>query len=97
MTQLGTRQLPSVPYNRLLPVNMPSYLYDHPSINTFTVSTVKEGMFRPNLPRFRRFDIDTSIGKLPDEHSRTMTTCTRGQLHMNLLIYNQIIRCQRNF
>jgi len=80
MTQLGTRQLPTVPYNRLVPVNMPSYNYDHPSINTFTVATVKEGMFRPNLPRFRRFDIDNSVGKLCDEHSRTMTRCTRGQL-----------------
>jgi len=79
MTQFGSRQLPSVPYNRLLPVNMPSYLYDHPSINTFTVSTVKEGMFRPCMPRFRRFDMDDVIHKLPDEHSRVMTTCTRGQ------------------
>jgi len=79
MTQHGTEQLASVPFKRLLPVNMPSYLYDHPSINTFTVSTVKEGLFRPNLPRFRRFDIDDSVAKLPDEHSRTTTTCTRGQ------------------
>jgi len=79
MTQLGTRPLPSVPYRRLLPVNMPSYVYDHPSINTFKVSTVKEGMFRPNLPTFRRFDMDNSLGLLADEHNRTMTTCTRGQ------------------
>jgi len=79
MTELATRQLPSVPYKRLLPVKMPSYLYDHPSINTFNLSTVKEGMFRPNLPRFRRFDMDDSLGKLADEHNRKMTTCTRGQ------------------
>jgi len=82
MSELGSRQLPTVPFNRILPVNMPSYLYDHPSINTFKVSTVKEGMFRPNLPKFRRFDIDDSVGRLPDEHSRTMTTCTRGQMKL---------------
>jgi len=87
MTQIGTRQLQYVPHNRLLPVNMPSYLYDHPSINTFRVSTVKEGMFRPHLPTFRRFDMDNSTAKLSDEHSRTMTTCTRGQYTRKLTVY----------
>jgi hypothetical protein len=76
MTQQGA--LPPVPTDRILPVNFPSYLYPHPSIQTLTLATVKEGMFHPSLPTFRRIDMDTTLGRLADEHCRTITRCSRG-------------------
>jgi len=39
------------------------------------LAAVKEGLFHPRLPTFRRMDMDTAAHKLPDEHCRTTTSC----------------------
>ena len=42
------------------------------------LASVKDGLYHPMLPTFRRMDMDTAIHKLPEEHSRTTTPLTRG-------------------
>lgn len=42
------------------------------------LASVKEGLYHPMLPTFRRMDMDTAVHKLPEEHSRTTTPLTRG-------------------
>ena len=42
------------------------------------LASVKEGLYHPMLPTFRRMDMDTAGHKLPEEHSRTTTPLTRG-------------------
>eukprot|EP00794_Sanderia_malayensis_P019256 gene19256-21184_t len=37
---------------------------------------VKECLYHPNLPTFRRMDIDTAAHKLPEQHCRTATPCS---------------------
>lgn len=61
--------------DRILPVNVPSYSYHYPSVASVRLAAVKEGLFHPNLPTFRRMDMDTARHKLPDEHCRTTTSC----------------------
>ncbi|RMX59206.1 hypothetical protein pdam_00007732 [Pocillopora damicornis] len=41
------------------------------------LASVKEGLYHPMLPTFRRMDMDTAVHKLPEEHSRTTTPLTR--------------------
>ncbi|KAJ8302709.1 hypothetical protein KUTeg_019105 [Tegillarca granosa] len=60
---------------RINPMNIPSYSYQYPSHRRVQLAAVKDGLFHPNLPSFRRMDMDTAGHKLPDEHCRTTTTC----------------------
>jgi len=60
---------------RQLPMNIPSYAYQYPSMQRVQLAAVKEGLFHPSLPTFRRMDMDTAGHKLPDTHCRTTTTC----------------------
>ena len=49
------------------------------------LASVKDGLYHPMLPTFRRMDMDTAMHKLPEEHSRTTTPLTRGNnLHHDL-------------
>ncbi|KAM9122259.1 sperm microtubule inner protein 8 [Pangshura tecta] len=41
---------------------------------------VKDRLFHPDLPTLRRMDMDSAGNKLPDEHSRTTTACTKEDL-----------------
>lgn len=58
-----------------MPPNPAEYLY--PCHRRTQLVAVKDGIFHPNLPTFRRMDMDSVAQKLPDEHSRTTTTCTK--------------------
>ncbi|XP_077983345.1 sperm microtubule inner protein 8-like isoform X2 [Glandiceps talaboti] len=42
--------------------------------NVVKLAAVKEGLYHPNLPTFRRMDMDTAGHKLPYEHCRTTTS-----------------------
>ncbi|KAJ8298659.1 hypothetical protein KUTeg_022719 [Tegillarca granosa] len=64
---------------RINPMNIPSYSYQYPSHRRVQLAAVKDGLFHPNLPSFRRMDMDTAGHKLPDEHCRTTTTCGPDQ------------------
>jgi len=44
------------------------------------LASVKEGLYHPMLPTFRRMDMDTAGHKLPEEHSRTTTPLTKSNL-----------------
>ena len=63
---------------RINPMNIPSYSYQYPSFQRVQLAAVKDGLFHPRLPTFRRMDMDTAGHKLPDEHCRTTTTCGPG-------------------
>lgn len=41
------------------------------------LSAVKDTLYHPHLPTLRCMDMDTVAQRLPDEHSRTTTPCTR--------------------
>ena len=84
MTTVGVRPSPS---ERILPMNVPSYCYHYPSLSTVKLAAVKEGLFHPNIPTFRRMDMDTAGHKLPDEHCRTTTSCGPGE-RLDKVIYN---------
>lgn len=62
------------------PMKIPSYSYQYPSHRRVQLAAVKEGLFHPRLPSFRRMDMDTAGHKLPDEHCRTTTTCGPGKI-----------------
>lgn len=64
---------------RINPMNIPSYSYQYPSHRRVQLAAVKDGLFHPNLPSFRRMDMDTAGHKLPDEHCRTTTSCGPGE------------------
>ena len=44
----------------------------------FKLPAVKESLYHPKLPTFRRMDIDTAAHKLPDEHCRTTSMFEGG-------------------
>ena len=46
----------------------------------YKLPAVKECLYHPNLPTFRRMDIDTAAHKLPDEHCRTTADCSTGNI-----------------
>lgn len=75
MTTVG---VDPVKIERVNPMNIPSYSYQYPSFQRVQLAAVKEGLFHPKLPSFRRMDMDTAGHKLPDEHCRTTTTCGPG-------------------
>lgn len=74
MTTLGVR---AHQCDRVLPVDIPSYNYHHPSIQAVSLASVKDSIWHPRLPTLRRMDMDSIAAKLPDEHSRSSTACTR--------------------
>uniref|UniRef100_A0A8C8RUV0 Testis, prostate and placenta expressed n=1 Tax=Pelusios castaneus TaxID=367368 RepID=A0A8C8RUV0_9SAUR len=47
---------------------------------TVMLAGVKHRLFHPDLPTLRRMDMDSAGCRLPDEHSRTTTTCTKGNV-----------------
>lgn len=55
----------------------------HPSLahRKHMLASVKEGLYHPMLPTFRRMDMDTAVHKLPEEHSRTTTPLTRSTVN----------------
>lgn len=75
MTTVGVEP---VKVERVNPMNIPSYSYQYPSFQKVQLAGVKEGLFHPKLPSFRRMDMDTAGHKLPDEHCRTTTSCGPG-------------------
>ena len=62
-------------------MNVPSYAYGFPTMRRVQLAAVKEGLFHPNLPTFRRMDMDTAGHKLPDEHCRTTSTSGPGKYY----------------
>ncbi|WAR13529.1 TEPP-like protein [Mya arenaria] len=72
MTTVG---VDPVKIERVNPMNIPSYSYQYPSFQRVQLAAVKEGLFHPRIPSFRRMDMDTAGHKLPDEHCRTTTMC----------------------
>ncbi|KAL8590035.1 hypothetical protein ACOMHN_007060 [Nucella lapillus] len=72
MTTVGVR--PKI-VDRVHAMEMPSYSYHYPHIKRVQLAAVKEGVFHPVLPTFRRMDMDDCRQMLTDEHSRTTTTC----------------------
>lgn len=66
---------------RVNPMNIPSYSYQYPTFQRVQLAAVKDGLFHPKLPSFRRMDMDTAGHKLPDEHCRTTTTCGPDDFH----------------
>lgn len=55
----------------------PIQYYQGPNIHM--LASVKDGLYHPNLPTFRRMDIDNAANKLPEEHSRNTTTLLNGK------------------
>lgn len=56
-------------------VKAPYYVANYPTLRQVKLAAVKEGLYHPRLPTFRRMDMDTAGHKLPEEHCRTTTTC----------------------
>ncbi|XP_020628051.1 testis, prostate and placenta-expressed protein-like isoform X4 [Orbicella faveolata] len=49
------------------------------------LASVKEGLYHPMLPTFRRMDMDTAGHKLPEEHSRTTTPLTKDDFRSSTI------------
>jgi len=61
-----------------MPANA-GYSYSAPvRPNVVKLAAVKEGLYHPRLPTFRRMDMDTAAHKLPYQHCRTTTSCGPG-------------------
>lgn len=73
MTTMGVRPFPS---QRILPLDFRSYNYHHPSIQSFTLGTTGEGLFRFALPSHRRMEMDSVI--CLDLPNSPLANCTRG-------------------
>jgi hypothetical protein len=56
MTTVGVQPTPT---ERINPVKIPSYSYQYPSHRRVQLAAVKNGMFHPKIPSFRRMDMDT--------------------------------------
>ena len=56
------------------------------SARYYKLAGVKECLYHPKLPTFRRIDMDTAAHKLPDHHCRTTTPCTRGEAYIDKLL-----------
>ncbi|CAL1528055.1 unnamed protein product [Lymnaea stagnalis] len=54
---------------------IPDYAYKYNSFRRVQLAAVKQGIFHPNPPRFRRMEMDNAMRKMSDEHCRTTTTC----------------------
>ena len=46
----------------------------------YKLPAVKESLYHPKLPTFRKMDIDTAAHKLPDEHCRTTSMLEGGKM-----------------
>lgn len=79
------------------PMKIPSYSYQYPSHRRVQLAAVKEGLFHPRLPSFRRMDMDTAGHKLPDEHCRTTTTCGPGKIINFHFFFIKIKMVRRQF
>ena len=51
------------------------YNYNEPPFRKVMLASVKESIYHPRLPTLRQMDRDTTMHRLPDEHSRTSTSC----------------------
>lgn len=60
---------------------IPEYAHHYPTFRRVHLAAVKDGLYHPKLPTFRRMDMDTASHKLPDEHSRTTTCCGPEDFH----------------
>ena len=87
MTTVGVAVAPS---QRALPMDVPSYAYKYPAMSRVQLAAVKEGLYHPALPSFRRMDMDTAGHKLPDEHCRTTTSCGPGMPTGNIFMSSSI-------
>ncbi|XP_033626876.1 testis, prostate and placenta-expressed protein-like [Asterias rubens] len=58
-----------------MPVAAPMYVANYPTLRRVQLAAVKEGLYHPKLPTFRRMDMDTAAHRLPDEHCRTTSGC----------------------
>lgn len=76
MTAVG---MTTAPAPGRVSLEMPSYSHPYPSIRVVRLAAVKEGLFHPKLPTFRRMDMDTASHKLPDHHCRTATACCKEE------------------
>ena len=47
---------------------------------------VKYELYHPFLPTLRRMDMDDVTNRLPHEHSRTTTMCTRGESYIACIL-----------
>ena len=54
----------------------------------YKLPAVKESLYHPKLPTFRRMDIDTAAHKLPDEHCRTTSMFEESIISIYYIIYN---------
>ena len=77
MTTVGVEPKP-VP--RLNAMRMPAYSYHYPHMKRVQLAAVKEDIFHPSLPTFRRMDMDNNRRMLADEHCRSTTTCGPGKI-----------------
>ena len=90
ITNMTTVGVDPVKIERVNPMNIPSYSYQYPSFQRVQLAAVKDGLFHPKIPSFRRMDMDTAGHKLPDEHCRTTTTCGPGLSSSPLLLSSLI-------
>lgn len=44
------------------------------------LTAVKHTLYNPALPSLRRMSMDEVLGKLPEEHSRFTTPCSKGKV-----------------
>ena len=61
-----------------MPATTQTRMHPHFAHRSHMLASVKEGLYHPMLPTFRRMDMDTAVHRLPEEHSRTTTPLTRG-------------------
>ncbi|KAH9503492.1 hypothetical protein Btru_068043 [Bulinus truncatus] len=54
---------------------IPSYAYQYSTFHRVPLAAVKRGIFHPSPPHFRRLEMDSTLQKMSDEHSRNTTTC----------------------
>lgn len=54
------------------------------------LASVKDMLYHPNLPTFRQMDRDDVMRKLPTEHCRTTTTCSRGRLEASIHCMHEV-------
>ena len=52
----------------------------------YQLPAVKECLYHPRLPTFRRMDMDTAAHKLPEEHCRTTTKLTASKFYLDHFI-----------
>ncbi|KAK0045914.1 testis prostate and placenta-expressed protein [Biomphalaria pfeifferi] len=56
-------------------VRLPNYAQQYATFRRVPLAAVKRGIFHPNPPHYRRMEMDDTLQKMSDEHSRNTTTC----------------------